>query len=206
MTTLVEETAAPPAVSESEALEQHIRLTDAENECAHGHLPLDANPSCECWTLARTVGLLGQGPLTESEALDVMAGSELLPMNIDQEERMAQTPTEVLQEMYAYYEAGNSLAAVGEKYGMSGKTVGEKFRCFNMPVRPRGAQPGSMSHSTPVAPVEQAPAAVEVETAVPAYQATAEQLLDELAARIGELTAEAEHLTAVRENLMELVG
>lgn len=42
--------------------EQAIRLSDVENECAHGHLPGDPVVACECWTPDVTAGLAAQEP------------------------------------------------------------------------------------------------------------------------------------------------
>lgn len=61
-----------PALLSPDDVERYARLTDAEYECEHGHLPLDRDPACGCWTPGRVRALLAQEPI-EGDRFDTSA-------------------------------------------------------------------------------------------------------------------------------------
>lgn len=50
---------------------------------------------------------------------------------------MQEPPAELVQEMYAYYQTGKSLADVGRKYHYTAPGVGKMFRRYGLPIRPK---------------------------------------------------------------------
>lgn len=195
--------------SRADGIEQAIQLTDANNECSHGHLPHDPNPVCECWTLSRTWALASQRPLTredyEEDHMSITGIPERQKARADKQRRA--------EEMYAYYEAdeSRSLADVGEKFGLNGTTVGNEFKRYGLKARPRGhsakgngarmraakrAESGSHASSTPAAPLPDTPP-VKVQTPVATYG----EVISKLEAEIAELTGRLEQLAAARDAL-----
>jgi hypothetical protein len=109
--------------------EDPVEAKDCAHECAHGALPHDRNITCDCWQDVRYRG--PRPPARRNVHMDATTTNG--------QGSRAQVTHQRTQEMYAYYEEGLSLAQVGEKFGLSGRRVGQLFAREGLTVRPRGA-------------------------------------------------------------------
>lgn len=129
---------ADPARLPLERRQDFIDLTDAENECEHGHLPLDRNPACHCWTPGKVRALLAQEPLADPDPFDRAAAGDIA---FPKPERQSADTGQDLDEQLAhkihdwYMDGERTMSLAACHFDLPPRRVRELFRTHRLPLR-----------------------------------------------------------------------